>query len=311
MAMPTEDYYSDHDGGKFAPLEATTVATWKAPSFLENLAIDADGAIFVTVCSHKRVDRYDPATRATTTFAKVPAPPMGLAFDAGGVLWMTGGTLYEGPGFIWQVERTGTVRQWCELPDATFMNGCTMHPNGRTLLACESSSGDIVAIDLGQPDRWDVWLQGERLRPLVPKWPGSNGIKIREGLVWISVSGRRLMVRVPIRPDGSAGDIEIAAAHISADDFAFGMSGSLYITTHPEHTLVRLDPSGARTTLAGPEQGMVGSTACAFGRAPGDEKALYVTTDGGFLIPHQSGLQDAKLVRLEVGESGWPLLQGA
>ena len=78
----------------------------------------------------------------------------------------------------------------------------------------------------------------------------------------------------------------------------------------PNTLLVRLDPSGARTTLAGPEQGMVGSTACAFGRAPGDEKALYVTTDGGFLIPHESGIQDAKLVRMEVGESGWPLLQG-
>ena len=41
-----------------------------------------------------------------------------------------------------------------------------------------------------------------------------------------------------------------------------------------------------------------------------DETALYVTTDGGFLIPHESGIQDAKLVPMEVGESGWPLLQG-
>ena len=310
MVTPTEDYYSDHDGGKFAPIEATTVATWKARSFLENLAIDAEGAVFVTVYSHNRVDRYDPATGATTTFAEVPAPPMGLAFDASGVLWMTGGTLYEGPGFIWRVERTGAVRQWCELPDATFMNGCTMHPNGRTLLACESSSGHILAIDLGQPGRWDVWLEGGRLRPIVPRYPGSNGIKIHEGWAWISVSGRRLMVRVPIRPDGAAGDIDTAATRLMADDFAFGMSGSVYITTHPTHTLVRLDPSGSRTTLAGPEQGMVGSTACAFGRAPGDEKALYVTTDGGFLIPHEGGIQDAKLVRMEVGESGWPLLQG-
>jgi sugar lactone lactonase YvrE len=186
-----------------------------------------------------------------------------------------------------------------------------MHPNGRTLLACESGSGHILAIDLGQPRRWEVWLEGERLRPIERGYPGSNGIKIREGWAWISVSGRRLMVRVPIQPDGSAGDIEIAATHLQADDFAFGMSGSIYIATHPEHTLVRLDPTGARTTLAGPEQGMVGSTACAFGRAPGDEKALYVTTDGGFLIPHESGIQDAKLVRMEVGESGWPLLQGA
>src|SRR3977135_2707758 len=310
MTTPTEDYYSDHDGGTFAPIEATTVATWKAPAFLENLAIDAEGAVFVTVYSHKRVDRYNPATGAPSTFAEVPAPPMGLAFDAVGVRWMTGGTLYEAPGFIWRVERTGAVRQWCELPDATFMNGCTMHPNGRTLLACESSSSHILAIDLRQPGRWDVWLQGDRLRPIVPKYLGSNGIKIREGWAWISVSGRRLFVRVPIQSDGSAGAIEIAAARLSADDFAFGMSGSLYITTHPEHTLVRLDPSGARTTLAGPAQGMIRSTACAFGRARGDEKALYITTDGGFLIPHESGIQDAKLVRVEIGEAVSPVLQG-
>jgi sugar lactone lactonase YvrE len=311
MVTPKKNYYSDHDGGKLAPIEATTVATWRAPAFLENLAVDAEGGVFVTVYSHKRVDRYDPATGATITFAEVPAPPMGLAFDAAGTLWLTGGTLYEGPGFIWRVERTGRVRRWCELPDATFMNGCTMHSNGRKLLACESSSGHILAIDLGQPGRWDVWLDGDLLRPIVPKYPGANGIKIRDGWAWISVSGRRMMVRAPIQPDGSAGNLEIAAARLLPDDFAFGMSGALYITTHPEHTLVRLDPSGARTTLAGPDQGMVGSTACAFGRAPGDEKALYVTTDGGFLIPHQSGIQDAKLVRIEVGERGWPLLEGA
>src|SRR3982074_20294 len=98
MVTSTEDYYSDHDGGTFAPIEATTVATWKARAFLENLAVDAGGAVFVTDYSHNRVDRYDPTTGATTTFAELPAPPMGLAFDAGGVLWMTSGTRYEGPG---------------------------------------------------------------------------------------------------------------------------------------------------------------------------------------------------------------------
>jgi hypothetical protein len=311
MITPTDDYYPKHDGGTFAPVEAITVATWKAPAFLENAAIDAEGAVFVTVYSHKRVDRYDPATGATTTFAEIPAPPMGLAFDPGGVLWMTGGTMYEGPGFIWQVGRTGAVRQWCELPDATFMNGCTMHPNGRTLLVCESASGRILAIDLDEPGRWNVWLQGDLLKPILSGYPGANGIKIRDGWAWISVSGRRLMVCVPIKADGSAGDMEIAATRLSGDDFAFGITDVVYVTTHPEHTLVRLEFSGTRTTLAGPEQGMIGSTACAFGRAPGDEQALYVTTDGGFLISHEVGVQDAKLVRMEVGERGWPLLQGA
>src|SRR5580704_17008629 len=120
-------------------------------------------------------------TRGSIATIRRPAPPMGLAFDAAGVLWMTGGTLYEGPGFVWRVERSGAVLQCCALPDATFMNGCTMHPSGRTLLACESSSGDILAIDLGQPGRWDVWLHEDRLRPIAPKYPGSNGIKIHEG----------------------------------------------------------------------------------------------------------------------------------
>ena len=58
MVTPTEDYYSDHDGGKFTPIEPTTVATWKAPAFLENLAVDADGAVFVTVYSHTRSGRW-------------------------------------------------------------------------------------------------------------------------------------------------------------------------------------------------------------------------------------------------------------
>src|ERR1700747_875476 len=100
MVTPTEGYYPDHDGGKFAPILATTGATWRAPPFLENLAVDAEGAIFVTVYSHNRIDRCDPATGATTPFAELPAPAMGLAFDAGDVLWVTGGTLYERPGFI-------------------------------------------------------------------------------------------------------------------------------------------------------------------------------------------------------------------
>jgi sugar lactone lactonase YvrE len=142
MVIPTEDYYPEHDGGKFAPILAT-VATWRARAFLENVAIDAEGVVFVTVYSHNRVDRYDPATRAVTEFVDVPAPPMGLAFDASGALWMTAGTLRKGPGYVYRVERDGAVRQWCEFSDALFINGCTMHPNGRTLLACESASGSM------------------------------------------------------------------------------------------------------------------------------------------------------------------------
>jgi hypothetical protein len=72
--------------------------------------------------------------------------------------------------------------------------------------------------------------------------------------------------------------------------------------------VVRLDLSGTRATVAGPDQGAVGSTACAFGRTAGDAHALYVTTDGGLVAPYQGVVQQAKLLRLDVGEAGWPLI---
>lgn len=297
-----------HDGGDLKPVPFRVVASWPAPAFVENLAVAPDGAVFVTVYSQSRLDRYDPATGETAVFADLPAPPMGLAHDAEGALWVTGGTMRTSPGFIWKVSPKGEVEQWAEIPDATFMNGCAIHPNGRQLLVCESNTNRILAVDMRRPGAWSTWLEDERIGPAGTYFPGANGIKIRGGVAWITVSASYEIVQAPILPDGSAGPLSVFCTELVADDFAFGASGSLYVTTHVSQTVVRIDASGARTTIAGPDQGVVGATACAFGTAPGDEQALYVSTDGGFIVPHENVLQDAKLVRLEVGETAYPLL---
>jgi sugar lactone lactonase YvrE len=112
------------------------------------------------------------------------------------------------------------------------------------------------------------------------------------------------MMRASIGADGAPGALEVVAENLRGDDFAFATSGALYVATHPAHTVLRLAPDGSRTTIAGPAEGAVGSTACAFGRAAGDEKALYVTTSGGLWTPYRGQVQEAKLVRLEVGEAG-------
>ena len=64
---------------------------------------------------------------------------------------------------------------------------------------------------------------------------------------------------------------------------------------------------GKRTAIAGPDQGMAGSTACAFGTAPGDRASLFVTTTGGIVMPLDGVVQEAKLVRLETGVTGQPV----
>jgi hypothetical protein len=105
--------------------------------------------------------------------------------------------------------------------------------------------------------------------------------------------------------------MEVVAEKLRADDFAFGESGAAYIATHPAHTILRLHPDGRRETIAGPHEGAVGSTACAFGRRAEDRKSLYVTTTGGLRYPYRGEIQDAKLLRLNVEEPGQLLLPEA
>jgi sugar lactone lactonase YvrE len=211
---------------------------------------------------------------------------------------------------VWRVQPDGTFDPWVEIPDALFMNGCTVHSDLRSLLICESLTGRILKVALDERS-WQPWIIDDRLRPTDPQMPGANGIKLSGSQAYLSVTDRNRIFSVAVQPDGSAGPLSSCTDDLRADDFAFSTSGALYIATHPAQTVVRLDPNGKRVTLAGPAEGAVGSTACAFGRTQEDRTALYVTTSGGIFAPYQGVLQDAKLLRLQVGEAGAPVLQPA
>lgn len=301
------DPFPGHEGGRWAPVAGEVVASWTQGHFAENVAIDAEGVVYVSLHSHHRIDRFDPRTGQLEEFAHFIAPAAGLAFDAAGSLWVTGGFVGQPPGYIWRIQRDAQPELWVEIPDAVFMNGCTPHPDGRTLLVCESVTGRVFAIDQLEK-RWRVWLEDGRLQPKSAQMPGANGIKLHHGWAWISITDHDRIVRSKIASDGSAGPIEIVAERLRADDFAFGESGAAYIATHAAQTVLRLKPDGTRETIAGPNEGAVGSTACAFGRRPEDRASLFVTTTGGMWSPYQGQIQDAKLLRLNVGEAGQALL---
>jgi len=186
--------FPGHDHGVWAPVTGKVVASWPAGHFAENLVVDGSGVVLVSLHSHERIDAYHPATGTVTRFAQTPAPVAGLVFDGNGTLWATGGRLGEPPGYVWRITGDGTCREWAQIPDALFMNGCAMHPDGRTLLACESVTGRVLAIALGT-GAWRTWGSDDLLRPFGQQIPGANGIKLRGGCAWVSVTARNCSSR--------------------------------------------------------------------------------------------------------------------
>jgi sugar lactone lactonase YvrE len=297
----------NHDGGAVIPAPCRTITTWPKGNFAENLVVDSQGHVIVTLHNMGTVTRVDPRSGIATPVATFDCGVAGLALGQDGAIYVSGGVLGKPPGKIWQVAPDGTKREIATIADATFLNGMTVHPDGRRLLVADSMSGRIyaVATDTGAVD---VWLADDRLRPIPNVMvPGVNGIKLFEGYAYISSTVHDTLYRGALAPDGSITALSPFADHLRADDFAFDVDGNLYIATHPANSLVRLSQKGDRATLGDLSQGMICPTAVAFGRLIGDERGVYVTTTGGVMHRGEDEIQEARLLWLDVGANGLPL----
>jgi SMP-30/Gluconolactonase/LRE-like region len=298
---------ASHSAVDVVAVPHTVVATWPVGTFLENIAV-LDGGEFV-IAVHNRRELH----RATSggehhLWVSMPASPAGMIAHDGGVS-VVGGEPGQGPHHLYRVTPTGEVHDRGPIPGTLFLNGFTPGPPG-TGYAVDSIAGEVFGIDLDSGGSRRV-LSDQRLQKISaePMLPGANGIKATQDALYITNTDRALVLRAPLDSDGiPVGSVEIVAEHLRGDDLAVASDGNLLITNHIHNTVIRLDPStGKRTAIAGPDQGMAGSTACAFGTAPGDRASLFVTTTGGIVMPLDGVVQEAKLVRLETGVTGQPV----
>ena len=297
-----------HDPAELEPAPHRIVAEWPEGTFVENLAALADGQVIVSVLTDARLDRVS-AGGAISVMHQFAAPPTGLA-ELDGALFVAVGEPGAGEADLWRVDAaTGQAEVWMPISGSVFANGVTTFDHGQLLVA-DSWLGRLLLVDL-TTKKTTVWLEDERLTraPGIDLLPGANGVKRCRGEVTVSSTGRALLLRTDINSDGTAGPLEVLAERTRVDDLAYDCNGALYLTTHIGHSLDRLSVGGRRTSLGGPEQGLAGSTACAFGRAAADHTALFVTTTGGIVTPVDGTLQTAKLVRLDVDAEGWPVVE--
>lgn len=278
---------------------AYTIAEFPVNTFLENLAIDPSGMMFITSYESGKIYRLTPSGERSE-FASVNGNVAGIAIDRDGNL-LVAATIERSPTTI-RIDSAGRIEKLVSIPDAMFLNGMT-HLMGDRYLVADSYKGAIWEVD-AKAKSARIWLQNPLLNRSDVKnsFPAVNGIKIYQNALFVSNTQRQLLIRIPLL-DGAPGQPEVFLSSVNLDDFAFDAEGNLYGTTHVYNSVVRISLAKEITTIATAAEGVTGSTALAFGRGD-DRTSIYVTTNGGMSLPLPTGVAPAKVVRLDVGISG-------
>jgi hypothetical protein len=297
-------------GDALALAAPTVVASFAAGTFLESVANTAAGWLVVAQQGDAtRLVRVDPSGAASTA-ADFPPKTLGtIAIDGRAVVHVTVGGLAD-PSVAAGVARLegSTLVMEAELPAGASPNGIAVDASD-TLYVADSALGRVWRLRPGATTP-EIWAEGGPLAfdPALG-FPGPNGIKVAGGQVYVSNPSKLHVVRIPLRPDGSAGDPSILVDGIGVDDFAVDPAGNLYATTHPLNSLVLVRGDGTARVLLGADEGMWGPTAAVLGAAPGGGQALYVVTDGnvfGAQLPpplrRSDATFEAQLLRVELGD---------
>ncbi|NMF59411.1 SMP-30/gluconolactonase/LRE family protein [Pseudanabaena yagii] len=287
-------------------LPAQAIAEFPVNTFLESIVVDADNTLFITSHYEGKVFRIS-TDGVVATHATIAGKATGLALTPNGELLLSGWDEKE-TSVVWLIASDGTVELLTELPEAIFLNGLT-GLDGDNYLIADSYRGAIWQLNV--PTKTvSIWLEHADIARTSPEevFPAVNGLKIYDNFLYASNTQKQQIVKIPILADRLAGEPEIFLSGINIDDFAFDIEGNLYGTTHVFNSVVKIAPDGTVTTIAQLEQGMAGSTALAFGTSEGDRTSIYVTTNGGMSFPPATGVESGKVVRLEVGIAGLPLV---
>lgn len=303
------------------PVPTRTVAELDGVQFLESVAVDRDGALYVTSSFTGQIVRITP-DGARSTYAQFPADPFDPADPFGGatfvgtVAFAPGGVLYATYINTDQPDLTGLYRVTADGQEKVASFPPDAQPNGITadrdglVYAADSARGRVYRIDPATGTT-ETWIEDASLAPTgVAQFPGANGVRRYGRSFYVSNSSTGEIIRVPVRRDGSAGTPRVHATGVPIDDFAVDVAGRIYGTTHPFDTVVRVDRDGSHTVLAGVDQGVIGPTAAAFGTVGADRFGLYVVTDGGFfgnLLDPAAPEGPPSVVRLQLDAPGLPL----
>lgn len=276
----------------FLPAPARVVKTYDEGLWFEGIAASDDGTLYLAgnrnidfshsdyyARAHGEVIERKPDGTERVLFTTPEGSTAGvIAIGASGNLYMTS---HGDTPSIWEIGVDGRGRTLVQFPRGAWPNGLDVGPDGM-LYTPDSALGAVWRVD-PSTGRAQQALQDERLmaRPFISLAPGANGLHFLGRDMYVTVSDRTTVLKYQLEAGGRFAAPAAVATGIPGDDFAIGHDGSLFVTTHPYDTIVRVSPSGERTVVGGKQQHVVGATDAVFGRRESDRRTLYVVTDGG------------------------------
>jgi sugar lactone lactonase YvrE len=307
------------------------------------IVVDKIGNVYVSIresiggVMSGKIWKYTPAGEQSF-FADVATGEIyGLAVSANGDLYAAMGRIGSYRG-VYRVDQEGQTELLPGSDQIVFANAIAFDDRG-TMYITESHSGS--APDYGQGGIWripqgghaELWLRDGLLTgfPVVGYPIGANGIAFYQGHLYVTNCVPAQILRIPVWPDGSAGEPEVWATlqevpesplawspmPLMADDIRLDVHGNVYVAVVSRSAVVRINAlDKTQETVAAfllPTSGsplyapLDFSASLAFGTGKGERTNLFVTNMGiGANYVPQLPWPGPGLVKIDAGVPGQP-----
>jgi len=200
---------------------------------------------------------------------------------------------------IWELDLRGTakpaLRQLVHLQDIGLAAAIVPIPgHANKVLVVDSKLGTVSRIDTSTGET-EMVMKDPTMKP--PVWaPIPVGVAhalLHKGYLYYSLIFDALVYRIKFTEDGhlfpgAQPEIQAQIRSISADGLTMGLAGDdMWVSTDADNRLLHVSPEGNLTVVLGApdEKAALGCTGLAFGKKPGEEHMLYMTTNGGINNP--------------------------
>lgn len=292
--------------------ELELVADFEPPDLPENITIDGEGTIYLSMGPTGEIRAIDP-DGAESTVATLDTGEEGLLLG----LTIDNDTIYAANASgedethgVWRIEVGGEAERLASLPaDESMPNGITRDPSeADTLLVSDHLGGAIWRVAAN--GEAEPWVEHSLLEPdMDADSPvGADGLAVHpDGDVYVDNLNFGTIIRVPVESDGGAGEPEKYVqddALIGADGMTFDENGALYVAVNAADEVVRITSDREIESIAASDD-LDSPADVSFGTTEEEATSLYVCNFAYATFLEDEEAADPSLMKVDVDVRGF------